>query len=96
MISPLQNVTTLDSYDPSTTVTGPGIVRVNVQVNNAAILYQLLDRGPPGGVWGPAEVFLLPGQYSFARACGGFRCRSALQGTPAQVSAELITREQLP
>jgi hypothetical protein len=91
----LDNVTTANAYTATNELRRRRIVRVNFQVSNAAIFYQL-GQGWPGVRWGPSEVRLQPKDASLDRACTGVRVRSAVAGLPAQVTVEVITEHELP
>jgi hypothetical protein len=91
----LNNVTTQDNYADATSLIGQGLVRVNLIVANASILYELADRWPPGSEWGE-EKFLPPGMFSLERDCQGVRVRSAVAGVPAQVTVDALTDSELP
>ncbi len=94
MFANLTNVTTSDGYTNATTVRLPKTERIVLQIANAAILYQL-DVSPDGkGAW-LEERFLAPSIGSLDRRCSGIRFRSALAGTPAQVSCELMDGDEL-
>lgn len=94
MAARLLNVTTGNAYTDANALAAPGARRVNFQVANKAIRYQL-GRGWPGVVWGE-ETFLLPGFHSFDRACTGVRVRSGATGQPAQVTVDLLDVDDLP
>jgi len=96
---PANNVTTTDQYP-----TGPGegvaymlcngCVRVNFDVNNAAVYYQL-GRLVGGAIqWAP-ERFLIPGFRSLDRAFDALAVRSAVAGTPAQVTVDALTPQDI-
>lgn len=94
MRASLANVTTGDSYADAATLRLPGTRRIVFQTANAAVIYQL-DTSPDGrNVWGD-DLFLGPTVGSFDRACSGIRFRSAVAGTPAQVSVELLDADEL-
>jgi hypothetical protein len=90
----LNNVATQDGYVAATTVQQPGAVRVNMDITVAAV-YVSLGTGDSGGVAFDAEVFRTPGKYSLDRVCSAARVRSAVAGTPAQVTLELLTAADL-
>lgn len=92
-MSALSNIASGDAFTPATTLEHPRSVRVNFQVFNAAIVYQL-GRGR-GGVVYSGDVFLGPGIYSLDRVCDGVRFRSAAAGQPAQVTVELLAVEEV-
>lgn len=93
---PLNNVTTADAYaEGNTAIMDPALEAPSMIVTGASVYYQTQGytgiRGA-GGQWNP-EVFAPPGRYSFSSTdfspggkCSGLRVRSALAGTPAQVS----------
>ena len=92
---PLANVSTADSY-PATDSSGgairlcPGCVRVNIDVSNAAVYYEL-GTGPANNiVWAP-ERRLLPSFRSLERAFDAIRFRSAVAGTPAVIDVDVLT-----
>jgi hypothetical protein len=92
----LNNVTTADAYTAANTLDNlPFPSRINLDVSNAAIFWQLkqADHAPglyTGGTWG-AEVMMLPGSRSLFRAgVRGFRVRSAAAGVAAQVTVEAV------
>jgi hypothetical protein len=87
----LNNVATTDGYSASTTREQPGTARVNLEVFNAAIYYQL--KYDPGD-W-QDEVYAAPGRQSLDEHCAGIRIRSALAGTPAKVTAKLKTAKDV-
>jgi len=93
----LNNVTTLDDYDPSTTLQCAGVVKVNIQVYNKAIFYkysvadyQGYGGNPQGAAFNP-EVYLAPGIYLMARRAAQVAVRSAVAGAAAQVTIEALT-----
>lgn len=85
----LNNVTTQDGYDVARELACPGATRLNVDVNNAAIMLQL-GRGWPAAIWGP-EVMVTPSFRSLERTCDAVRVRSARAGLPAQVTIAAYT-----
>jgi len=90
----LKNVTTADNWTPGATQRLPGTERIVLQVANAAVLYEL-DVDPHGkGSWSE-ERFLAPSIGSLDRRCSGIRFRSALAGSPAQISCELLDADEL-
>lgn len=90
----LNNVTTQDNYADATTLQAPQSVKVNLWVSNAAIFVKFSDPGAgqaaPGTAFKP-EVFMPPGLYSFLRQTETIAVRSAVAGTPAQVTIEGLT-----
>lgn len=96
MSEPLNNVTTADDYTPANTVeVNYPLARATIRVNNAAVYRQLLvglDNNPRAARWQP-ELFVPPGQEKVQRRfLFGVRVRSAVAGTPAQVTIELVAR----
>lgn len=102
MSYPLNNVSTANAYSPANTVDNiPVCARVNFDVVNAAIFYQL--RAPTAGQnrlkpetwdWQP-EVRLNPSFRSFERVLVGYRIRSAVPGSPAIVTVDAITKAEI-
>jgi hypothetical protein len=92
----LNNVTTADIYEPKATleVTYP-IRRSTVRVYNAAVFRQLLvatENDPTQAVW-EEELFVAPGVQPDRRDWYfGIRVRSAVKGTPAQVTIEAVPK----
>jgi hypothetical protein len=82
----LNNITTSDRYTDANTLRAPGSERLTVHVRNAAVYYQL-GQGVGGVLW-REEVFLPPGTLSGARRFDVVRVRSAVAGTPAQVTID--------
>jgi hypothetical protein len=92
----LNNVTTQDGYVAANTLEQPGTVRVNLDITGASV-YVLLGKGDSGGIsYTDPELFRTPGKYSLDRSCSALKVRSAVAGTPAQVTAELLTASDLP
>lgn len=91
--APLNNATTGDDYTKPNTVHAPGARRWNLSVNNAAIYYRF-GAGSVDVQYG-FEVFLAPGFRSFDRAADACQVRSAVPGTPAQVTVEALTAEEV-
>lgn len=98
---PMNNITTEDNYPAERTSKclegGPGS-RVVIDIYNAAIYYQL-KCDPKGGAGGQArwqpEVFAAPGSRSIVRrGIFGVRCRSAVKGTAAQVTMEIVGKHE--
>lgn len=92
----LNNVTTADGYTPANTLDNlPFPSRINVDVTNAAIYWQLKQAAGPGGLstegtW-QNEVFMAQGSRPlFRTGVRGIRVRSAKAGTPAQVTVEAV------
>jgi hypothetical protein len=91
----LANVTTGDGYTAGATLSQPRSEQALVQIANAAVFYQL-DLDEDGhGLWEQEERFVLPSIGSLSRRCGGIRFRSAVAGSPAQVSCELLTPDDV-
>lgn len=84
----LNNVTTQDDYTDATTLECPMATRFVLVVNNAAIYYkQTFPVGTaPKGAPFEQEVFLIPGVYPIYRRTTRVAVRSAVAGTPAQVT----------
>lgn len=92
---PLNNVATTDSYPTKDGTSNayrscPGCVRVNFDVANATIYYQLGYHSGGSIIWRP-ERFLVPGFRSFDRQFDAIRVRSAVSGQPAQVTVDVLT-----
>jgi hypothetical protein len=93
---PLNNVTTTDAYtEANTSVMDPARVAPTIIVTGASAFYQVyVDDGIRGSAGQPQpEAFAPPGRYSFdptdfppSGRCRGIRVRSAVTGTPAQVT----------
>lgn len=96
----MNNITAPDQYaDASTLENVNGVTRVNIDVANQAIYWQLKIAGGSGlyseGSW-DQEVFMLPGSRSLFRPrIQGIRIRAAIPaaqlpagGSPAQVTVE--------
>lgn len=81
-------------------MTFPEVARVNLDISNNAIYYQLqaadADGSPASndGKWRD-EVFAGPSFRSLSRACTGVRIRSAVLGSPAQVTVEALPATEL-
>jgi hypothetical protein len=90
----LFNVTTADGYIDANTIAQEETERVNFQVANAGIAYQLGTQRYGVPVWGPESV-LLPGKFSFDRNTNGVRIRSLVAGAPAQVTVDALTPTDL-
>jgi hypothetical protein len=93
----LNNATTADTYTPANTLQNlPFPTRVNIDVSNAAIYWQLQRAaGATGlsteGTW-QQEVFMTAGSRSLYRSgIRGVRVRSAVAGVPAQVTLEAVS-----
>ena len=89
----LNNYTTQDGYTATGTKLQPLTTRVNLEVFNAAIFYQLAYNLASGD-W-QDEVFAAPGRQSLDEDCAGIRVRSAVAGVPAQVTAKLKTKADM-
>lgn len=78
----LNNITAPDSYLPGSTLYCQSTRRVNLDVANAAIYYQLGSgqTGSAGGdpVWDVTEYFMTPSFRSLDRACDAIRIRAAV------------------
>jgi hypothetical protein len=92
--SVLNNVTTTDKYTGAATLACAGSARINLDVLNAAVYFQL-GHGTPGIAWESAEVFMPPAFRSLDRACDAVRVRSALAGIPAQVTIHAATKAEI-
>lgn len=90
----LANVTTQNDYTMAATLELIGTERIIVQIANAAVFYQLDGSSDGRGVWS-GERFLGRVIGTLDRKCSGIRFRSALAGAPAQVSAELLDRDEI-
>jgi len=86
----LNNITTGNAYTATNSVYLKA-VRVNVQVYNAAVFLQ--HTGWDQSVW--QEGFLAPGKYSFDRKVLTSAFRSAVAGTPGQVTCEMLALSDL-
>jgi hypothetical protein len=85
----LNNVTTQDSYTQATTMSCPDSVRVNLHVFNNAIFFRLATApGTTPGAQASGEIFRAPGLYSMDRYTETVEVRSAVKGTPAQVTID--------
>jgi hypothetical protein len=82
----LNNITTSDAYTSANTLYAPGSQRITMHVRNAAIYYQLGDG--LGGVLWRDEIFCPPMTWSGPRNFDVIRVRSAVAGTPAQVTID--------
>lgn len=88
----LNNVTTADEYEPTTTLETGTARRLRVAVNNAAVFRQcLISRtGERGNAQWEPEAFLAPGTESLSlKGLYGVRVRSAVSKTPAQVTIQM-------
>jgi hypothetical protein len=92
----LNNITTADAYSAANTLANlPFPSRVNIDVSNAAIYWQLQQAASVTGLstegtW-QQEIFMTSGSRSLFRSgIRGVRVRSAVGGTPAQVTVEAV------
>lgn len=89
----LNNVTTTDGYSDPNTLDGLNpCQRVNIDVNNAAIYWQIRQsiQETQIGNWSQ-EVFMSPGSRTISRQnIVGVRVRSAAAGVAAQVTIEAV------
>jgi hypothetical protein len=83
---PLNNITTADDYVQRCTLRAPGAGKWDLDIANAAI-YVSFGHGTAGILW-DAETFIPPGFRSLTRNADAVRVRSAVRGTPAQVTLE--------
>lgn len=87
---PLNNVTTANGYTTPNTLVCPDARRINIDVANAAIFYQL-GHGFPAVRWDD-ELFMGPAFRSMDALsdsepiADAIRVRSAVAGMPAQVT----------
>lgn len=89
----LNNVATQDAYAEATTLKCVGAVRVNIEIRQAAIYYQMTapDPGMPEDAWGYGpEVYASRTLRSLNRRTSAIRVRSAVAGTPATVTIEAM------
>lgn len=95
----LNNISTPDAYGAEATVEVDYPCRLAlIQVYNAAVYRQLLvglDDNPKSASW-QSELFLAPGLLQRAQRLHlfGVRVRNAVAGVPAQVTIELIGRNE--
>jgi hypothetical protein len=91
MSATLNNVLTQDTYADATTLACAGTQRLNLDVAQAAVYFQL-GYGIGAATWDASEVYLgpsfrsldpIPGQ---AFVCDWVRVRSAQRGLPARVT----------
>jgi len=88
----LNNITTSDAYTSASTCEQPETIKVNILVANNAIFCQMADVAP-GMQHSDSykqEVFYPPGYYNLVRRTNAVRVRSAVAGTPAQVTIEML------
>lgn len=90
----LSNVATADGYSDAATLRLVGARRIVEQIFNAAVYYQLDESADGLGTW-TNERFRAPLSGSFDRVCSGVRYRSAVAGSPARVSVELLDEREL-
>jgi hypothetical protein len=75
----LNAITAPDNYGPGSTIEGVPIKRINLDVANQAIYWQLKSStAGVGGVWDATEVFMLPGSRTLLRRAVGIRIRAAI------------------
>lgn len=89
-LTALNNVTTSDAYSDANTMQCSGAEKLNITVANAAIYIQFAPDNrlhSAIGNWGP-EVFMTPRLENKVGKFGAVRVRSAVVGTPAQVTIE--------
>lgn len=92
----LNNVPTEDEYSEATSLSCPGTRELSITVGNQAIYIQFAFRAqgftgasPP---WVPIDgLYLPPGFYTRAYNVEGVRVKSAVAGTPAQVTIEAVS-----
>jgi len=99
----LNNVTAPDAYTQAATIdSGMFVDRINLDVANQAIIWQLKESargGPPGQASWQAEVLMLPGSRTLTRPfVTGLRFRAATLAanlpagaTQAAVTVELVS-----
>ena len=97
----LNNRASADAYSAANTLeVAPPASKVNMVIANAAVYVQFSDAAANSTMrqtqsWLP-EIFYLPGYYNLNRPTGpnravnGVRFRSAVAGTPAQVTVSAI------
>lgn len=96
-------VTAPDAYtSPGSTIEGTPISRVNIDVLNQGIYWQLKRSasgiGAGQGVWDDVEVFMAPGSRQIVRAgIVGFRFRAAVKAAslPAGATQAVVTIEAI-
>jgi hypothetical protein len=87
----LNNITTADGYTEANTLETGLARRLRVSVNNAAVYRQCLvsRTGERGSAQWQPEAFIIPGTESLSlKGLYGVRVRSAVAGTPAQVTIQ--------
>lgn len=94
-------VTTSDAFTSATTLRCPGAVRVNFEIRQAAIVYELAYRYP-GQLGGGREPQwtgqLVPAGRtlrSLDRNIDGVRVKSAVAGVPAVVTIEAMLPDEI-
>lgn len=98
MSATLNNIETGNAYTAAATLEAGLAAVLELDVYNAAIYLQL-NTSPYTGQSGQAvwqsEVFIAPSHRTFVRrGIFGARVRSAKEGTPAQVTLELLGEEE--
>lgn len=92
----LNNVTTKNEYDSSTTLNCTESIRFNLHVFNAAIYWRMgTTPGVRPGAQSGQEIFRAPGYYSYDRKCDTIEVRSAVAGVPAQVTIDAWRSHEL-
>lgn len=91
----LNNATTTDDYEDNT-LECPGSTEIDLTVSNAAVLIQYAFRmhgfTSTSLVWSPPNgVFFATGFFIRGRNVDGIRIKSAVPGTPAQVTVEAVS-----
>jgi len=97
----LNNITAPDAYTAASTLTNlKGVTRINLDVTNAGIYWQLQRSSHPSGLYTEGswdtEVFMSSGSRSLFRGgITGFRVRAAVPAAslPAGVSQAQVTVE---
>lgn len=91
----LNNVATADAYSKGATLSCPRTSRINVDVYNAAVYYQL-GRNSTGSIeWDQVEFFQAPAFRSMDRICDAIRVRSATPGIPGRVTVHAIPLNEI-
>lgn len=93
-------VTTQDNYADATTLRCPGAVRVNIEIRNAAATVQFAYRYGPPSRSDTAPNFTDEVTYgrtvrSLDRNINGVRVKSAVAGSPARVTIEAMTADEV-
>lgn len=93
----LNNVTTQDAYADETTLECPGSVLLDIFVFNAAVYYSYAIRDPAQhrAITYRSEGFLPVGAFTRVRCAQAVRLRSAVAGTPAQVTVEAVLADEI-